>query len=317
MTRHQQLIQWLSNLYPNTDIKLVSVSGDASFRKYHRFNYTDGSLIVMDSAPALENNQSFIDTTNLLKRHNINVPDILHKNIEDGFFVISDFGNRLLLDKLNTDNADHFYGLTLEEIVKIQAVDTQTLAPYNCTLLLREMQLFTDWYLCKHKNINLNTEIETVLADSFEYLNKSALEQPQVFVHRDFHSRNLMIINDETLGIIDYQDAVLGPITYDLVSLLRDCYINWPQDKITEWQQLFLDNLPIANKIELTQLTRWFDLMGAQRHLKAIGIFCRLYYRDNKSAYLGDIPRTMNYLVHVCSQYKELQKLHKLLLAAG
>jgi aminoglycoside/choline kinase family phosphotransferase len=317
MTRHQQLIQWLSNLYPSTDIKLVSVSGDASFRKYHRFNYTDGSLIVMDSAPELENNQSFIDVSNLLKRYNINVPTILHQDHVHGFFVISDFGHRLLLDEINTNNADHFYNLAIQEIVKIQAVDTQSLPVYDSELLLREMQLFTDWYLCKHKRADLSMEMKTVLVDAFHFLEKNALEQPQVFVHRDFHSRNLMVVNDETLGIIDYQDAVMGPVTYDLVSLLRDCYIDWPQHMITQWQQLFLDNLPESEQIDLTQLTRWFDLMGAQRHLKAIGIFCRLNYRDNKAAYLDDIPRTMNYLVQVCSQYKELQKLHQLLLRLG
>lgn len=317
MTRDQQLIQWLSSLYPTTNIKLVSVSGDASFRKYHRFNDTDQSLIVMDSAPSLENNQLFIDVSMLLKQHSINVPVILHQNNEQGFYVLSDFGSRLLLDELNADTADHLYSLALQEIVKIQTVDAHSLPSYDSALLQREMQLFSDWYLQKHKNMELTTEIQALLTDSFQFLEKSALDQPQVFVHRDFHARNLMIINDKTLGIIDYQDAVLGPITYDLVSLLRDCYIDWPQDNIERWQQIFLKSLPTSQKIELPQLQTWFDLMGAQRHLKAIGIFCRLNYRDNKPIYMGDIPRTMNYLVQVCSQYKELQKLHQLLLRIG
>lgn len=317
MTRQQKLVQWLGHLYPDTDIQLLSVSGDASFRKYHRLNGTDQSLIVMDSSPELENNHTFIEMSKLLAKHGINVPVILHQNHDDGFFVISDFGNRLLLDELTTANVDEYYQAAIQEIVKIQAVPTNTLAEYDNALLSREVQLFTDWYCCKHKHIQIDNEAQTILSDTFRFLQQSALEQPQVFVHRDFHSRNLMITDDDTLGIIDYQDAVRGPVTYDLVSLLRDCYIDWPQESIARWQHFFLQCLPSTYNIELPQLVRWFDLMGAQRHLKAIGIFCRLNYRDNKAAYLNDIPRTMNYLLQVCSQYKELQKFHQFLLSIG
>lgn len=312
MTRDQRLIQWLSSLY-SSNIKLISVSGDASFRKYYRFNYTGQSLIVMDSSPELENNQPFIDVSGLLKEYALHVPHILHQDMEQGFFVISDLGDRLLLDELNADSVDHFYPLAFEEIIKLHTVDTKSLPKYDSALLQREMQLFSDWYLTKHKNINLSAQAQTSLSNTYELLEQNALDQPQVFVHRDYHSRNLMIVDEHTLGIIDYQDAVLGPITYDLVSLLRDCYIDWPPTKIEEWLQLFLSKLPAEQQVDFAQFSRWFDLMGVQRHLKAVGIFCRLNYRDNKPAYLNDIPRTMNYLLQVSKQYDELQPLHQLL----
>ena len=175
------------------------------------------------------------------------------------------------------------------------------------------MSLFSDWYLKKHKQIKLDENKAELLTTTYSILEKSALEQPKVFVHRDYHSRNLMLLPDNKLGIIDYQDAVQGPITYDLVSLLRDCYISWPQEKIDQWIKQFHSLLSNNHDLNLQQFQRYFDLMGVQRHLKAIGIFCRLKYRDDKHSYIDDIPRTLNYVMQVSANYDELKSFHTFL----
>lgn len=308
--RQQQLLRCLVDIYSGQNITLAPVSGDASFRRYFRFRADDTSLIAVDAPPALENNQPFVDATQLLLKNKLPVPEIYHVSMEHGFFVIQDFGDQLLLDCLNEKSADALYKIAMHLLLEMQKICPQTLPPYGSELLQREMGLFSDWYLAKHKGLAIDDATLAILSSTYSLLESNALEQPQVFVHRDYHSRNLMVLDADTLGIIDFQDAVHGPITYDLVSLFRDCYIAWPQEKIDQWVAEFYSRLPKPQEFNEQRFRRWFDLMGIQRHLKATGIFCRLNYRDGKPAYINDIPRTLNYVLQVSSQYDELKPFH-------
>lgn len=311
--RQQKLLRWLIDIYNKQNITLTPVSGDASFRRYFRFHCDGTSLIAVDAPPALENSRPFVTVTEMLLQHQVTVPKIFHTSIEHGFFVLQDFGDRLLLDTLDKNNADTLYEVALQSLVTIQNISPQSLPPYDSELLQREMNLFSDWYLSKHLGLTIDRKTQTILASTYKLLEDNALQQPQVFVHRDYHSRNLMVLESNSLGIIDFQDAVRGPVTYDLVSLLRDCYINWPLEKIDQWVAQFYSYLPEDREYDLQQFRRWFDLMGVQRHLKATGIFCRLNYRDGKPAYLNDIPRTLNYVIQVSAGYDELQPFHSFL----
>ncbi|MEM7304333.1 MAG: phosphotransferase [Pseudomonadota bacterium] len=315
--QRQQLLQsWLSDYYNMNGVPLTPVSGDASFRRYFRFNYPSSHnsdpypLIAVDAPPEQEDSQPFVDVCEMLYSHQCAVPKIYLSSLKNGFFVIEDFGDQLLLNRLNDSSADELYNQAMQSIIKMQTINASTLPAYNSELLQREMQLFTDWYLLKHKNIQLDENINQLLTDTYQKLESNALEQPQVFVHRDYHSRNLMVREKKPLGIIDFQDAVQGPITYDLVSLLRDCYIDWPQNKIDHWSRQFFDMLP-ESQITYETFMRWFDLMGIQRHLKASGIFCRLNYRDNKPAYINDIPRTLHYVQTICARYPEFKDFNE------
>ena len=307
--RQQQLLNWLVDIYSGQNITLAAVSGDASFRRYFRFPISDTSMIAVDAPPALENSQPFVDVTQLLLKNKLPVPEIYHASMEHGFFVIQDFGDQLLLNSLNNDSADHLYKIATSALLKIQKINPQSLPPYDSELLQREMALFSDWYLAKHLGISIDDATLKILTETYALLENNALEQPRVFVHRDFHSRNLMILDPDTLGIIDFQDAVNGPITYDLVSLFRDCYIAWPQEKIDQWITEYYLHLPKPREFSEQQFRRWFDLMGMQRHLKATGIFCRLNYRDDKAAYIDDIPRTLNYVMQISGRYEELKPI--------
>ena len=311
--RQQQLLHWLIDIYSGQKITLAPVSGDASFRRYFRFHCDGTTLIAVDAPPTLENNQPFVAVTKLLLQHQLTVPKIFHASMEHGFFVLQDFGNRLLLDALNENTADNLYSVALQSLATMQSISPQSLPAYDSKLLQREMHLFSDWYLGKHLGVNLDNDIRSMLTSTYTLLEDNALQQPQVFVHRDYHSRNLMLLDDNALGIIDFQDAVHGPITYDLVSLLRDCYIEWRQDKIDQWVEDFRSSSPQVRACDKNLFHRWFDLMGIQRHLKATGIFCRLNYRDGKPTYLNDIPRTLNYVIQVSARYDELQAFNSFL----
>ena len=311
-SRQEQLLHWVRDEFSTAVPALTPVSGDASFRRYFRFFINNESYIAVDAPPEREDSQPFIDVTRQLEQQGIRVPKIFLYSLSLGFFVISDFGDRLLLNEVNTGNAGDLYSSAIEMLLAIQQTPAESIPPYDSALLQQEMGLFTDWYLNRHKRIRLTDEIVNLLKQIYALLEQSALEQPTVFVHRDYHSRNLMVLPDDSLGVIDYQDAVAGPITYDLVSLLRDCYIAWPQTRLERWISQYLEQLPSTDFTE-QQFYRWFDFMGVQRHLKAIGIFCRLKYRDDKHAYMEDIPRTLQYVREVSNQYEELAALHTLL----
>jgi aminoglycoside/choline kinase family phosphotransferase len=270
----------------------------------------------MDAPPQHEDCSSFIDVSTRLLGCGLNVPEIYAQNLSEGFLLLSDLGEDLFLDKLNDSSVDGLYHSAIQSLLKMQArAPTQGLPVYDERLLLSEMNLFRDWLLKQHLQLQLSAAEEEQLDAVFTLLSGSALQQQQVFVHRDFHSRNLLVSDTEP-GVIDYQDAVLGPLTYDLVSLLKDCYVKWPRHKIDEWLTYYFDQ---SEKLELLRpalpvLRKDFDLMGAQRHLKASGIFARLYHRDGKDGYLADIPRTLSYISDLEPDYPELNFLQRLII---
>ncbi len=313
MERQSQLQQWLESLAENTYTNLQPASADASFRKYFRVSNTQDNktYIAMDAPPEKENSHQFVLVTELIRSVGVNAPDIIALDLQQGFLLLDDLGSKPYLDYLTIDTAENLYIDAINALVKMQTIDAM-LPAYDEKLLQTEMDLFETWYLNRHLDIQLSEDQKASLDSIFTLLIKSAIQQPQVFVHRDYHSRNLMI-TDNNPGVIDYQDAVIGPITYDLVSLFKDCYIEWPGEKIEHWLDLYLARLTPTHFIEKATLKRWFDLMGVQRHLKVLGIFARLNYRDGKSHYLNDLPLTLKYIVDTCDRYKELQPLKQLL----
>lgn len=306
---------WLPNVIGTTDYTISSASSDASFRRYFRVAFDKKTWIVMDAPPSQEELSPFVDIATFLYQHNIHVPEIMAINHEDGFLLLSDFGSSAYLDELNATTADSMYQSAIDSLLKIQKCPISNaikLPTYDRNLLLQEMRLFPTWYLNEHLDIATPEFLQT----TFDLLISSALEQPNVVVHRDYHSRNLMHTVSNSPGIIDFQDAVIGPITYDLVSLLRDCYISWPQEKIDQWLNYYFSNaqdLGLIQNVSIEQFTKWFDLMGVQRHIKVLGIFCRLNYRDDKPNYIKDLPLTLHYVQQISAKYQELAELSNFL----
>jgi N-acetylmuramate 1-kinase len=302
------MLDWLENDLLLTIDSCEPASSDASFRRYFRVKAPEGQFIVMDAPPEKENIEPFIRIAGLLASSHVNVPAIFQQNLTDGFLLLEDFGTQCFLDQLNAHNATELYRSAFGTLLKMHsytALQDCGLLGYNEALLQRELGIFEDWFLNQLLDIQIPASMwETVRT----ILVKSALEQPITCVHRDYHSRNLMVLKDDSPGVIDFQDAVIGPITYDLVSLLRDCYIAWPNQQVDQWMTEYYQRLIHAKLItcDPVQFKRWFDLMGMQRHLKAIGIFSRLHLRDGKSNYLNDIPRTLNYVTTVCATNPEL-----------
>ena len=313
-SRLTHLHEWIKENLGDIQYSLSPVSSDASFRRYFRLSSKNYQYIAVDSPPKKESNDTFVNVTHLLEAEGLPVPHIHYSSLDFGFFLLSDFGDELLLNILNKNNVDELYSKALNALTIIQQAPAASLPLYDEPLLLQEMELFKEWFLKNYLSLQLTDDENLILCDTFKSLANSALQQPQVFVHRDFHSRNLMKIEGKYPGIIDYQDAVLGPITYDLVSLLRDCYIKWPNEKVIEFALGFFnkitDTRTIGNLEEKTFI-KWFDLMGIQRHLKAIGIFSRLNLRDKKPNYLNDIPRTLAYIESVADNYPETLKLYE------
>ena len=314
MDRLTQLQQWLESLSANTYTDLQVASADASFRQYFRVTNTQDNktYIVMDAPPEKEDCHPFVQVTDLIRSVKVNAPNIIAMDLQQGFLLLDDLGDTPYLQQLNEDTADELYIDAIDALVKMQGIDAM-LPAYSEKLLQAELDLFETWYLNRHLDIQLSKTQKAVLQAVFDSLIKNAQEQPQVFVHRDYHSRNLMITEHNNPGVIDYQDAVIGPITYDLVSLFRDCYIEWPRERVEHWLDLYLARITPTHLIDRVTLMRWFDLMGLQRHLKVLGIFARLNYRDGKSQYLDDLPLTLKYVLYISQQYKEFQPLKKLI----
>ncbi|POZ50762.1 aminoglycoside phosphotransferase family protein [Methylovulum psychrotolerans] len=316
------LRDWLENDLLLEVTAFRPASSDASFRRYFRVTTPDAVLIAMDAPPATENLPAFIKVAGLLAATGLQVPTIFGQNLEDGFLLLEDFGSQAFLDTVAKAGPEPYYPQALTNLLSLQThTDSRhfDLPRYDEALLKREFAIFNDWFVGQWLDIELPA---AVMADLERVLISSALAQPVVCVHRDYHSRNLMVLADGTLGVLDFQDAVLGPITYDAVSLLRDCYITWPPEQVAHWLTDYHQHLQQAGQLtaNLAEFTRWFDLMGLQRHLKAIGIFTRLHLRDGKSGYLNDIPRTLGYVQAVTAAYPELaafdQLLHSQLLPA-
>nr|WP_282452852.1 phosphotransferase [Lysobacter sp. CAU 1642] len=297
-------------------IGLEPASSDASFRSYWRTLGVEPSRIVMDAPPDKEDLAPFLDVAARLEAAGVAAPQVLARDIDGGFLLLSDLGSRLLLPELDADRVEDHYARAMALLLRMQRdVDDSGLARYDEARLVTEMELMPTWFVQRHLGITPGCEDWDVIESAFRALLDSAAAQPQCFVHRDFHSRNLMLQEDGALAVIDFQDAVRGPVTYDLVSLLRDCYVEWPDARVEGWvedyrRRLAAGGLPVP---DADRFLRAFDLMGLQRHIKVLGIFCRLWYRDGKAGYLGDLPRVWGYVHRVGLRHPEIRPLVELL----
>jgi len=322
-TRFESLKLWLKSLSNELGIIIDSItpaSNDASFRRYFRVlssNKDYSSFIVMDAPPDKEDSNPFIHVANLLLQAEITVPKIYEKNINEGFLLLSDLGNDTLLMKINSENAAKLYKNVSATLIKIQKnTKTDQLPIYNEELLRRELMLFPDWYLKQHLEYKISDKEVEDLNLIFDEIIENNVQQPSVFVHRDFHSRNLMITPDNQIGVLDFQDAVIGPITYDLVSVFRDAYIEWNEEQqmdwvIRYWESAKREGLPVNE--DFGEFYKDFEWMGLQRHLKVLGIFARLYHRDGKDGYLKNLPLVLQYTEKVAQRYSSFKPLVRIL----
>jgi hypothetical protein len=320
-SRRQALYEWASayviahkNIEPQ---QLTVVSGDASFRRYFRLHHANGSFIAVDAPPDKENSRPFVAIAQALFAHGVKVPEVIAADFDLGFMLLSDFGDVLLCPSLTNDTVDGLYRLAMTELVHLQscpAPSNYTLPPYDHAKLMTEMALFKDWFVAQYLGLTLNDDEIALIDRTCQQIADAVDQQPVVFVHRDYHSRNLMVLPDGGMGIIDFQDAVTGAITYDLVSLLRDAYIEWPTAQVQGWVEDFRQLLQANGQIthvNSEQFLQWFDWMGAQRHLKVVGIFARLSLRDGKHGYLNDIPLVFKYLLDEIKGYSLLQPFYQ------
>ena len=335
MPRMNQLRLWLAQTLPNVCFELTSASADASFRRYFRITFPDGnsppiakgraSLIVMDAPPEQEDCRPWLAIARLFGKAGVHVPEVLAEDLEQGFLLMSDLGNETYLARLNAPGCTphviaHLYADAIGALLAIQAASRPDVLPeYSDELLRRELMLFPDWYIARHKGIALDNEDKNALMDVFDKIIATNLAEPKVFVHRDYHSRNLMVIPESegsNPGIIDFQDAVYGPMTYDLVSLFKDAYIEWEEDFTLDllaryWEMARNAGLPV--RADFADFYRDYEWMGVQRHIKVVGIFARLCHRDGKDGYLSSLPLLMRYLRKACERYRDLHPLLKLL----
>lgn len=311
-TQREQLIYtWLTSVLENDQFKIAFLAGDASFRRYARIQLQNKTYMLMDASPEKEDCVPFVTIDEFFAGHGVRVPQIVAKDLAQGFLLLEDFGDVLLSTLLNDETVDKYYEQSFKQLIHLQSVNGQEqFSAYSYEKLLTEMKLLTDWML-PSLQITPSVEQQQVIDDAFDVLAKTALAQPQVIVHRDFHSRNLMkIANEPELGVIDFQDAVIGADTYDLISITRDAYVQWNAERVYQWFRVFYDLLPESAKQNRSfeQFKRDADLMAIQRHIKILGIFVRLFERDGKSGYLKDLPRVMWYLIEESRGYAELDE---------
>lgn len=305
--RLELIRHWLHDELGLPPGELLPASSDASFRRYFRLHQPQRSLIVMDAPPEHEDIRPFERIGRRLETHGVHVPHIHASCAKRGLMLLEDLGNTPYLARLDTACVDDLYGAAMTALLHIQTCPTDGLPAYDEHLLLREMRLFDEWYLDRHLGLRLTEEERALLAQVYTALSARARTQPQVFVHRDYHSRNLMVTQERSPGIIDFQDAVIGPLTYDLISLLRDSYIEWPEERVMHWARAYHRRAAEAGltTADWADFRQDFDWMSAQRHLKVAGIFARLHHRDGKSGYLKDIPLTLRNLRKALTPYPE------------
>ena len=327
MDRKQQLAAWLKEVLANQTFSLTIASADASFRRYFRVHLAteycgQKTLIAMDAPPPQEDCTPFVNVAKLLQKAGLNAPHVFAQDLQNGFLLLSDLGDDTYLSTLTNETALKLYGDATDALIKMQLASkfeltkNNGLPTYDEALLTREMQLFPDWYVAKQLGFSMTAEQQGWLQQTFDALIANTLAQGQVMVHRDFHSRNLMICKENNPGVIDFQDAVYGAITYDLVSLLKDAYIGWDEEQIIDWAVRYWEKarkagLSVPN--DFSEFYRDFEWMGAQRHIKVLGIFARLSHRDGKDSYVKDMPLVMHYLRKVCERYVELRPMLRLL----
>jgi len=317
--RYKDLENWLSNTIDKPIKAIAPASADASFRSYFRvFVDNQNTCIAVDAPPEYEDSVKFVNIASLMKEMGIRVPKIIATNLQEGFLLIGDLGKETMLNAIHRQETktQEFYGEAIDILFKIQTNGSsyvKRLPLYNKELLMGEMRLFVDWFCLRHLQIDPEIINDYGFEEIFEKLSVYALDQNQVFVHRDFHSRNILFSEKGDMGVVDFQDAVVGPVTYDLVSLLKDCYISLPNSTIDHWVDYYFTRLMDHELIDKSQqeFKLEFDLMGLQRHLKAIGIFSRLKYRDGKDSYVLDIPRTINYVYTTAKKHPFLDPLYQ------
>src|SRR5579885_3797384 len=316
--RLTELEQWLRAKCALQVDALQPMHGDASFRRYFRIHAHGNSFVVMDAPPPQENCRSYVAVANALRSIGLKTPEIIHADLAQGFLVVTDFGDATYLKTLNTDNADRLYQRALRALALLQgcrSVAGHIVPVFTADFMWKEWAWHKEWVL--EKMLGLAPPVaEDDLDQCYQFIVRSAVEQPQVFMHRDYHSANLMVLEEDSVGILDFQDALWGPVTYDLVSLLRDCYIDWPQELVKQWVLQYHQLALTANLLAVDnpqQFLRWFDWIGLQRHLKCLGIFSRLYLLYGKPNYLQYIPRTLHYARNICHQYREFNQLGQLL----
>jgi aminoglycoside/choline kinase family phosphotransferase len=322
--RLAQLTEWLATLNVVDAGSRRPASSDASFRRYFRLDVLPGlhdklgaTLVAMDAPPERENVPAFIHVDGLLREAGVTVPAIVARDVERGFLLLSDLGTTTYLNRLDLDNAPFMYSDAVDALLKFQLASQPGVLPeFDRAFVLRELNIFPEWYVARHLGITMTDQQKAQLDQVFESICANVLAQPQVYMHRDFHSRNLMYLEQGNPGVLDFQDAVFGPVTYDLASLLRDAYIQWDEELVLDWVVRYWQSakklgLPVNPDIDA--FYRDFEFMGLQRHLKILGIFCRLNYRDGKSIYMGDLPTVMDYVRKTANRYKELKPLLRLL----
>ena len=317
MQRQRQLTEWLFSLYPNEIFTIAPASADASFRCYFRATFPDKTLIVMDAPPQHEDCKPFLHVAKLFENAGVHVPHVYAQNLEQGFLLLSDLGNSTYLQALKKETAHPLYSAATDALVKIQLASRENELPlYDEALLRRELNLFPEWYIAKHLGVTLSKKQSEALERTFQRILANNLAQPKVYVHRDYHSRNLML-SEPNPGVLDFQDAVFGPVTYDLASLFKDAYIKWDEEEVMDWVIRYWEKarkagLPVRE--DFGEFYRDYELMGVQRHIKVLGIFARLYHRDGKEGYLKDMPLVMGYLRSACERYIDLKPLLNILI---
>jgi len=318
--RLELLRDWLANELTFGADRIAPASGDASFRRYFRIWRDGETFIAMDAPPGREDVRPYLTIARMLAEIGVHVPRILAEQHTHGFLLVTDLGTRHYLEDLTAShNVEAHYldaMMTLNRIQSRGAEHARHLAGYEHAILEREMKLMPEWFCGRHLKLELNADDQEMLAATFAFLCREALAQPRVFVHRDYHSRNLMVFLGDNPGVLDFQDALHGPVTYDLVSLFRDCYIEWPEARVHDWVLRYRSMAQTAGVdvgANEAEFVRWFDLMGVQRHVKVLGIFSRLFHRDGKAEYLNNLPLTLKYVRSVCARHTELEPLGRFL----
>lgn len=322
--RLAMLTGWLASLDLVDAGSHRPASSDASFRRYFRLDVLPAlrarlgdTLVAMDAPPERENVPAFIHVDGLLREAGVTVPAIVARDVERGFLLLSDLGTTTYLQRLDADNAPVMYANALDALLKFQLASRPGVLPeFDRAFVLRELNLFPEWYVGRHLGIAMGAQQQAQLDQVFDAICANVLAQQQVYMHRDYHSRNLMYLEQGNPGVLDFQDAVWGPVTYDLASLLRDAYIQWDEEQVLDWAVRYWQSakklgLPVNPDID--GFYRDFEFMGLQRHLKILGIFCRLNYRDGKTIYMGDLPTVLDYVRKTANRYKELKPLLRLL----
>lgn len=311
-TRKLALTDWVTQQTPAAKhpVILVSLGSDAGFRRYFRYQ-TPSQWLAVDAPPTTEDTPQFLAIARLIEQQGVRSPRIAAADASNGFLLVEDMGDRLFFRDVTVGNADGLYQRALSTLLQLQRIqDDAALIPrYDRALLRRELEIFSEWFANKLLGHTLDNAEKNLLTELFTQLENNALAQPQTFVHRDFHSRNLLVLDDNSLGVIDFQGALWGGVTYDLVSLLRDCYLRWPAEKVKRWALDYRNqaiNAQIIPDVSETEFLRWFDWIGLQRHIKVLGIFARLNLRDGKNGYLNDLPLVIRYTLEVAEQYPEL-----------